>query len=88
MRRQRDATGRASGRAHHVDAAKFVHLMTMGGSSAIPPRATAALAGLFDLSHVIDGPLRYGPRLPHDLGGNPKAQEVSRVFLASARSGP
>jgi len=41
MRRQRDATGRA-GRAHHVDAAEFMHLMTMGGSSAIPPRAPAA----------------------------------------------
>jgi hypothetical protein len=49
--------------AHHVDAAVFVHLMTMGGCSAIPPRTTAAppaLAGFFDLSHVFDGPLRYG----------------------------
>ena len=38
--------------AHHVDAAEFMHLMTMGGSSAIPPRATAALCAFFDLSHA------------------------------------
>jgi hypothetical protein len=44
--------------AHHVDAAEFMHLMTMGGSSAIPPRAPAALCAFFDLSHAFDGPLR------------------------------
>ena len=42
MRRQRDATGKASVKAHHVDAAEFMHLMTVGGSNAIPPRAPAA----------------------------------------------
>jgi uncharacterized membrane protein len=29
-------------KAHHVDAAEFMHLMTVGGSSATPPRARAA----------------------------------------------
>jgi len=47
--------------AHHVDAAEFMHLMTVGGSSAHSSsrsRRTASLAGFFDLSHVFDGPLR------------------------------
>jgi hypothetical protein len=49
--------------AHHVDAAEFMHLMTVGGSkrhSSSRSRRTASLAGFFDLSHVFDGPLRYG----------------------------
>ena len=29
-------------KAHHVDAAEFVHLMTVGWSNAIPPRVPAA----------------------------------------------
>jgi len=42
--------------AHHVDAAEFMHLMTMGGSSAIPPRAPAAppRSVFFDLTHTFD----------------------------------
>ena len=65
MRRQRDATGRAYG----FDAAEFMHLMTVGGSkrhSSSLSRRTASLAGFFDLSHVFDGPLRYGASVRFD----------------------
>jgi hypothetical protein len=44
--------------AHHVDAAEFMHLMTMGGSSATPPRAprrTAAL-GMIQINVVARTP--------------------------------
>ncbi len=36
MRRQRDGLAERLVEAHHVDAAEFMHLMTVGGSSAIP----------------------------------------------------
>jgi hypothetical protein len=45
-------------KADHVDAAEFMHLMTVGGFSATAPRAPGApalLAGFFALSHTFDG---------------------------------
>ena len=44
--------------AYHVDAAEFMHLITVGGSSALSSRSrcTASLAGFFDLDPTFDGP--------------------------------
>jgi hypothetical protein len=35
--------------AHHVDAAEFMNLMTVGGSSAIPDGSRPGLCGVADL---------------------------------------
>jgi hypothetical protein len=42
MRRQRARLAERLVKAHHVDAAEFIHLMTVGGSSATPPHAPGA----------------------------------------------
>jgi hypothetical protein len=60
--------------AHHVDAAEFMHPMTVGGTSATPLRAPAALPGTRRV-------LRLEPRL-RQLRLNPDAHaHAIRAFL-------
>jgi hypothetical protein len=43
-------------------------------------RRTASLAGFFDLSHVLDGPLRYGASVRFDtMPSNPMRQACSNT---------
>jgi hypothetical protein len=77
-------------KAHHVDAAEFMHLMTRGRvwcHSSSRSRRTASLAGFFVLSHALLGPLRFAKLsrcawLPRQTGG--LMNKLSVVLIGAA----